>query len=121
MSLDNYWAEVSEGVRNGELIVLKARRSTGKTLLGKYMLNSKYGKMNMVLAEKVTITKAYKGEWKVEVPYPIYKEVEQWLHDTLGTPGNNRIYAWRKSYSLRLTYFLRKESDLLMFRLRWEH
>ena len=117
------------GIKSGELVVLHSGRSTGKSMLSKYMMNTIYGKTAMSYTNKIvtqlTVTKAYKGEWKVEVPWQLQsncmliREFEAWCHEIMGSPGRHGRYRWRKAQLKYGTYFVRNEQDVLMLTLRW--
>jgi len=116
------WANAAlSGFKAGELSMWCGGRRTGKSWFAtKMMMNSIYGKLgDSVAPHNVSVTKAYQGEWCVRSTYSTDVEIQQWLHDSLGEPGRDRRYRWRKNNTKFGVYFLRHESDLLMFRLRW--
>ena len=114
-------AMLSGGFKPGELAIWTAGRRTGKSMImSKMMMNSMYGKFGgQSMFDEISVTEAYKGEWRVNTDYSNDAEIRQWFHDALGEPGRNRRYRWRANNTKPRVYFLRHESDLLMFRLRW--
>lgn len=127
------WQRLQGGVRAGEFIMVSAR-TTGKSQMSKLIMNSMYGKTrafaNSMIAQ-LTIAKAYKGEWKVVLPFDwewVWTQSEpaitderftRWCIDTFGPGGKSKDCRWRKSPSKPRTYFFRNESDLTMVTLRW--
>jgi len=73
--------------------------------------------------------KGYKGEWIIDLPQEKRKEVIAWCREHLGEPGNDRKYHWRATWALMNEYgwshddkpriFLRRESDVTLFMLKW--
>jgi len=126
-TLYNWQKGLLSEIKPGELTVFAAARQTGKSMMSKYLLNSVYGKMGIMesVVEQLTITKAYKGEWKVELPWGIgprqifIAEFDNWCIETFGPCGLNRKYRWRKANTKYRTYFFRDESDLTLLTLRW--
>ena len=79
--------------------------------------------MDMVyFVNEIWIRKAYHGEWAIDVPLKQWHDVIAWCAETLGADGRRHVYRWRKSHSRgNCRIFLRHESDVLMFRLKWEN
>jgi hypothetical protein len=70
----------------------------------------------------IIIKTGYRGEWVIEVPYHLYYKVVAWCHEAFGDDGNKRTYRWRRNWTEKKRIFLRHESDLVLFRLKWgEH
>ncbi len=86
----------------------------------KLLKNRAYGKIGTKMATEFFIRKAYHGEWAVEVLTAPWHEVIAWCKETLGECGNDRKYRWRQNYRPEVfRIFLRNESDVTLFRLRW--
>jgi hypothetical protein len=72
---------------------------------------------------EIFIKPGYKGEWVVNVPFLTFHSVVAWCTQTFGEPGNHRRYRWRRSYNEITSHnnrvFLRHQSDLMVFRLKW--
>lgn len=72
------------------------------------------------------IRKAYKGEHAIFLPDNQSQAMLDWCEQTFGTPGRSKNHKWRRSYVrtnkflFQQRIFLRSESDVTMFRLRWE-
>lgn len=115
------WSKMLQGgFKPGELAIWSAGMRSGKSMLmAKMMMKSVYGSFGDAVPHNVSVSKAYKGEWRVCSTYSTDIDIRQWLHDTLGDPGRDRRYRWRANNTKFGVYFLRHESDLLMFRLRW--
>ena len=125
-NLYDWQKKILHGYKPGDMTVLYSGRSTGKSMLSQYILNTRYGKRAAEMAKVVTeftVAKAYKGEWKIELPWysqaNSIKEFEAWCQEMMGAPGRHGRYRWRKAQLHYGTYFVRNEQDLLMLTLRW--
>jgi len=75
------------------------------------------------LVEKYVILERLHQEWQVMMfaGWEQNAEMVNWCKETFGTPGRSRKHQWRILYDTYNphTIFLRKESDVTLFRLRW--
>lgn len=67
----------------------------------------------------VNIVPAYKGEYRLLIPWGMQAEVEEWLTLTFGPGSNNKRSVWRK-HQLKGDYYIRGEQNVVLARLRWE-
>jgi hypothetical protein len=89
-------------------------------IAAKIRKNKMYGTLGMQKDEEFYIRKAYHGEWSIDVPWAAWGSVIAWCKETLGECGHNRMYRWRQNYRNDIArIFLRNESDVTLFRLRW--
>ena len=68
--------------------------------------------------ESVYMAPAYKGEYKMVIPWGMQAEVEEWLTQTFGPGSRNKRSRWRK-HQLNGTYFIRGEQNAILATLRW--
>jgi len=89
--------------------------------MAKMQLSSMYGKLgvNGMWSPVFSVKPAYKREWCVKVPFQHCAEVRAWFKESLGECGRDRKYRWRENHVKGGTFFLRNETDVLLFRLRW--
>lgn len=88
----------------------------------KIIKNRMYGKFGVKMEPPVElfIRKAYHGEWAIDIPWKNWAEIIIWCRETLGECGHDRRYRWRQNYRADMSrVFLRNESDVTLFRLRW--
>lgn len=96
----------------------------GKSILDVGMIYAPYIPMNMKEWSQITISEGYRGKWVIVVPLSRHEAVVSWCEQTFGEPGRGNKYRWRRAYlpiknSSSYRIFLRSESDVLLFRLRW--
>ena len=73
----------------------------------------------MTRYDAIKVKKGYRGEFVIEVPLGIYVSVVKWCLTTFGESGNHPRYRWRRNMAEQHRIFLKHESDLMMFRLKW--
>ena len=101
------------GIIPGSFTAMMARQ-TGKSSVMR-ALHRQY----MRMYNEISVAQAYKGEWKIQTTYSTDENIKQWLLDTFGEPGRAHQYRWRANNVKFGVYFLRHESDIMLFRLRW--
>lgn len=80
------------------------------------------GIWTLAVPNEIKVSGPFHREWKITFYSSIARlDIIQWCKQTFGEHGRNRKYRWRIKYDSHLpdTVFLRNESDVAMFRLRW--
>lgn len=65
------------------------------------------------------VSRAYKGETLITVPWKILAGVQQWMETSFGPGGRNRKYSWRQSQTQRDHFFVRDQQIVTLFMLKW--
>ena len=66
----------------------------------------------------VMIGPAYKGEYRIMIPWGMQTEVEEWLTQTFGPGSRNKKSSWRK-HQLNGNYYIKGEQNAMLVQLRW--
>ena len=98
-------------------IIAKSRKLNGKWVV-ENIWDIDYSKLQF----KITETKH--REWCIDLHsfWSERHEVIEWCKETFGPHGNHRRYKWRINFQSEFPnrIFLRKESDVMLFILKWK-
>lgn len=73
----------------------------------------------MTKPDDIVIKNGYRGEFVIEVPWHLYPQMIKWCLITFGEDGRNPRYRWRRNMIDNHRIFLKHQSDLMIFRLKW--